>query len=127
MDNDIHLGNKIDELRKQQHLSFRELGDELGLSQGAAAHFAQRDAFDVRLLYRIGVALNYNFFKHFPIEEKNQTKAPDERDKTIEAKDKVIGELQATIAQLEKEKMEMEMLRKENGFLKEINDLLKKK
>ena len=126
MDN-INFGEKINELRMEQHKTFKQLGKQIGMSESAAVHLAKRNVFEVRLLHKIGVALKYNFFKHFPIEEENQVRMPDERDRTIEAQNRIIGERNARIAQLEKAQMELEMLRKENGFLKEINALLKKK
>ena len=126
----IHIGKQIAMLLNQQHKSRRELGVDIGMTASAAVYLTTRASIDVRTLHKIGEVLEYNFFKHFPIEEammyrdsedldnqKNTSKEIEELNGTIAERDKTIGEL----------KREIEMLKKENGYLNEINGLLKKK
>lgn len=80
---------------------------------------------------KIGNALKYNFFKHFPIDEGNpvsdvsvttQTKLLDEKQKEIQMLTDKLNEKQQLVESFERESV---MLKQENGYLKEINDLLK--
>ena len=133
----IHVGNKIAELLEEQHRSKRDLGLDLGMSQGNVGYLTRRESIDVQMLQKIGNNLKYNFWKQFPIDDGSVPKgifgmSVDE----AATKDNVIGELNAKIAELNEkvaekdkriEELTGELVKQENGFLKEINSLLKKK
>ena len=88
---------------------------------------------DVQLLQRIGNALKYNFFKHFPIDDGTVANAvvSSKEKELLDEKEKVIKELMDKLSEREKviEGLERDavMLKQENGYLKEINGLLKAK
>ena len=114
----IDLGKKIEEILAEKHVTKADLADEIGMSQSNSSYLTRKKSIDVVTLHKIGVALNYNFFKHYPIAE------PDAE------KNKPMEELQAKVAalqkQLDEQKKENEMLKKEIGYVNEINGLLKR-
>ena len=121
----IHIGKIISELLENEHMTKRDLGVEIGISQSNAVYLTKRESIDVRMLWKIGTALRYNFWKHFPIED-----AYDDDDTPVaDAKDKLIAELNAKVAAQVKEieGLKLELVKQEIGFLKEINSLLKRK
>jgi DNA-binding Xre family transcriptional regulator len=118
----IHIGKKIEEVLQEQHMTKKDLGQCVDLSQGNIVYLTKRKSIDVITLHKIGDQLSYNFFKHYPIVESRA-----ERDKVVDERDKTIGELKAKVAELEGRLVQMDNLKKENGYLKEINDLLRKK
>jgi hypothetical protein len=137
MSNCIHVGGKIEELLEKAHRTKRDLGLDLGMTQGNIVYLTKRESIDVQTLHKIGVNLKYNFWKHYPIDDGSGATVIDERVKQVsDEKDKVIGELNERIAELraqlaERDKviegLRQDLLRQENEFLKEINSLLKKK
>ena len=120
MEESIHIGRKIEELLKEARMSKRELGEKIGMSTSNTTYLATRESIDVRTLQKIGIALHYDFFKHFPISEINRpiTEAPKS------STEQIIEDLQKQIE--ERDKM-IEDVKRENGYLKEINTLLKRK
>jgi DNA-binding Xre family transcriptional regulator len=113
----INLGAKIEEVLSMRYWTKTELGEAIGMSQSNAVYLTKKKSIDVVTLHKMGVALKYDFFKHYPIEEEGE-------------KNKVVAEWQAKIAELEKQaeqqKIQMDILKQENGYLKEINELLKR-
>jgi len=121
----IHIGKKIAELLEQQHRSKRDLGVEIGMSPSNAVYLTTRESIDVQTLHKIGVALEYNFWKHFPIEDAPTGKlVTNPQEATIRALNEQLANRDSLIADL---KRELEMQKKENGYLMEINALLKGK
>ena len=120
----INVGKIISELLENEHMTKKDLADEIGISQSNAVYLTKRESIDVRMLWKIGTALRYNFWKHYPIDG-------DEDDDTsvVDGKNKLIAELNAKVAAKEKviEELRQELVKQEIGFLKEINGLLKKK
>jgi len=102
-----HIGTLITGVLAEQLMTKTELGDLIGMSQSNAIYLTNRASIDVVNLHKIGVALEYNFFKHYPIEERGQEK------------NKEITDLKARIAELEKQveqqKAENDNLKKENA------------
>jgi len=129
MDNKIHIGNKVAELLQARHITKRELGDRIGMSSGAAVYLTKRESIDAETLWKIGVALRYNFFKHYPVSEEagvgslEKEEKEKENDEPKGLKEKII-ELEK---QLEAAKRDLAMQKQENVYLKKINDLLEKK
>ena len=125
--NAIHIGWKIAEILEAQHKSKRELGDLIGMSASNAVYLTTRDTIDVRTLHKVGLALKYNFWKHFPIEEVAQSSIA----KVSEGDGKTIDELKLKISDMEKQlencKRDLMMQKQENVYLKKINELLEKK
>ena len=131
MSNYIHVGGLIEGLLEDQHRTKRDLGLDIGMSQGNVVYLTKRESIDVQTLHKIGVNLKYNFWKHFPIDDgKSAELLVSEREKQIIAeKDKLIAELQAKLDAQDKEVegLKQAMVKQENDFLKEINGLLRKK
>jgi len=132
MDNKIHIGEIIFELLQARHMTKRELGDRIGMSQGSAVYLTKRESIDSQTLWEIGVALKYNFFKHYPIEEETSSMFQVSSFKPEDIKQ--VGEkkeLQEKISELEKQleaaKRDLVMQKQENAYLKKINDLLEKR
>ncbi len=132
MGNYIHIGGKIEDLLEEQHKTKRELASDIDMSASNVVYLCGKESMDVQMLHRIGNALKYNFFKHFPIDEgKAATEIVSSQNaKLIEEKQKEIQQLTDKLAEREKqvENLEREavILKQENGYLKEINELLKK-
>ena len=127
----IHIGGKIEDLLEEQHKTKRELADDIGMSAGNVVYLTKRASIDIQMVHKIGNALKYNFFKHFPIDEGNaatdvitngERKLIEEKDKEIKQLIDKLCEQERLIENLERESV---MLKQENGYLKEINELLK--
>src|SRR5690348_9304454 len=102
----IDLGKKIEEILAQKNCTKTLLAEEIGMSQSNSSYLTRKKSIDVVTLHKIGMVLNYNFFKHYPVPE------PEEE------KNKPMEELKARIAELEKQ---LEEQKKENdGLRKEI-------
>ena len=123
----MHIGNKINEVLAQKHMTKQELGRSIGFSGSAATYLTTRPTVDVETLQKIGNFLKYNFFKHYPVEDGSAaltTGVTDERDK-------IILELKNKISELEKNLescvRNQAMQKQENAYLKKINELLERK
>src|SRR5688572_23090419 len=123
--NHVHVGNIISELLENEHMTKKDLGVEIGMSQSNVVYLTTRESIDVRTLWKVGTALRYNFWKHFPIDAVEDDDTPVASD----GRDKLIAELNAKVAAMEKEigELKQELVKQEISFLKEINGLLKKK
>jgi len=112
----------------------RELGGMIGMSAGSAVYLTNRESIDAETLWKIGNALKYNFFKHYPIDEVVEGNGEAEKrgsgEKEIK-QDEEKKKLQETIAELEKQmegcNRDLLIQKQENGYLKKINELLEKK
>lgn len=133
MSNYIHLGGKIEQLLEEQHKTKRELASDIDMSASNVVYLCGKESMDVQMLHKIGNALKYNFFKHFPIDDGKPVSevAVSAQAKLVEEKEKEIKALLEKLLEKEKqfESLEREflMLKQENGYLKEINELLKEK
>src|SRR5437763_16469618 len=100
----IHLGQKIEEVLNSKLMTKTQMGAMIGMSQSNAIYLTKRDSIDVKVLHKISVAVQHNFFKYYPVEEPEGEK------------NKFVVELRAKIAELEKQveqqKMENENLKK---------------
>ena len=125
----VHIGTRVAQKLGEQHKTKRDLADAIGMTPGNAVYLTTRETMDVKTLHKIGIALNYNFFKLFPVEEDASTTLS--TGAGISESEKALGDLKNKIAEQEKVigdlKRDLEMQRKENGYLTQINELLKKK
>lgn len=93
----IHIGGKIEDLLEEQHKTKRELASDIDMSASNVVYLCGKESMDVQMLHKIGNALKYNFFKHFPIDE-GKPKADaisNERAKVIEEKQNEIERLKS--------------------------------
>jgi hypothetical protein len=111
-----HIGGAIGIRLADLHMTKKDLGDEIGMSQSNIVYLTKRKSIDVITLHKISVALRNNFFKHYPVEE-IITALP------VDEKDKIIAELKGKIEEVERQ---ADILKQENGYLKKINELLEK-
>ena len=125
----VHIGTRVAQRLGEKHMTKRDLADAIGMTPGNAVYLTTRETMDVKTLHKIGIALKYNFFKLFPVEEDASTALS--TGAVMSESDKMIGDLKNKIAEQEKVivdlKRDLEMQKKENGYLAEINELLKKK
>jgi len=121
-DTEIKIGEIITRVIAEKKISKAELGRMLGIAAPAVTYLTTRDSIDVNTLHKVGLALKYNFFKHYVVDEGQGTGDKGQGEKIKDEKDKVIEELKGKIAELENA-----LQKQENSFLREINELLKKK
>ena len=57
-----HIGELVQQVMKQQHYSGAALARQLQVSTTAIIHALRRPSLHAALLWKIGQALNYNFF-----------------------------------------------------------------
>jgi transcriptional regulator with XRE-family HTH domain len=126
----VHIGTRVAQKLGEKHMTKRDLADAIGMTPGNAVYLTTRETMDVKTLHKIGIALKYNFFKLFPVEEDTSTSLSTGAAVMTE-NEKMIGDLKNKIAEQEKIiadlKRDLEMQKKENGYLAEINGLLRKK
>jgi hypothetical protein len=122
----IHVGNKIKEVLSMRGWSKTDLGNWVGMTVSNAVYLTKRPSIDVVMLHKIGIATQYDFWQHFPIEPAIQDKK-----KITDEKDKVIEELKAKMAKMETDakelKREMDYVKRENETLRDVITLMKKK
>ena len=121
----MHIGEKISEVLKLKHMTKQELGRTLGMSGSAATYLTTRPTIDAETLQKIGTAVNYNFFRHYPVEE---GKGIGDGSTALTAGDKVIEETKQRMMEKDRIivalKREIVLMKQENDYLKKINSLL---
>ena len=126
----MHIGEKIAEVLRQKHMTKQELGRTLGMSGSAATYLTTRPTIDVETLHKIGTAVNYNFFRHYPVEERDGSTSltagagqaeKSENEKMIDELKQKMSEKDRIILAL---KREIVLQKQENDYLKKINNLL---
>ena len=121
----MHIGQKISEVLKQKHMTKQELGRALGMSGSAATYLTTRPTVDVETLHKIGTVVNYDFFRHYPVEEGQGT---GDGSTPLTASDKMIDELKSKMMEKDRIiialKREIVLQKQENDYLKKINSLL---
>ena len=127
----IHLGDLITDLLERQHMTKRDLAGRIGVTSGNVTYLTSKPSMDVQMLHQIGVALKYNFFKHFVIDDGQAAVVAVQQNegRLLEEKERALREAQAKLAEqeraLEQVARDFELVKQENGYLKEINSLLK--
>ena len=124
----MHIGQKISEIIVQRRTTKQELGRTVGLTGSSATYLTTRASIDVETLQKVGNALKYNFFKHFPIDEEGASDKKHGAGEIKTEKDKMLDELKEKIMEKERTilalKREVTLMKQENSYLKKINDLL---
>jgi|SRR5688572_1880381 len=124
----MHIGQKISEIITQRRTTKQELGRTVGLTGSSATYLTTRGSIDVETLQKVGNALKYNFFKHFPIDEEGTGDKGQGTSIVKSEKDKMLDELKEKIMEKERTilalKREVTLMKQENQYLKKINDLL---
>lgn len=115
----VHIGEEIADILLKRHMTKRDLGDAVGLSRTAAVYLTKRESIDALTLQKISIALKYNFFKYYPVDEGEGVK-----DAGQVEKDKMLAELKAKVSELTQQ---LEAQKKENAYLNKINELLEKR
>jgi DNA-binding Xre family transcriptional regulator len=90
----INLGEKISEVIAERYWTKTQLGEMIGMSPSNAIYLTKKKSIDVVTLHKIGAALKYNFFKHYPVEEAASEKTKEENEWK-----KKVDELQKQLAQ----------------------------
>jgi hypothetical protein len=109
----------------------RDLAGRIGVTSGNVTYLTSKPSMDVQMLHQIGVALKYNFFKHFVIDDGQAAVVAVQQNegRLLEEKERALREAQAKLAEqeraLEQVARDFELVKQENGYLKEINSLLK--
>ena len=124
----MHIGQKISEILAQRRTTKQELGRTVGLTGSSATYLTTRASIDVETLRKVGNALKYNFFKHFPVDEEGTSDKGQGAGVVKSEKDKMLDELKEKIMEKERTilalKREVTLMKQENSYLKKINDLL---
>lgn len=124
----MHIGQKISEIIVQRRTTKQELGRTVGLTGSSATYLTTRASIDVETLQKVGNALKYNFFRHFPIDEEGAGDKGQGTSGVKSDKDKMLDELKEKIMEKERTilalKREVTLMKQENQYLKKINDLL---
>ena len=124
----MHIGHKISEIIAQRRTSKQELGRTVGLTGSSATYLTTRASIDVETLQKVGNALKYNFFKHFPVDEEGAGDKGEISGDIKSEKDRMLDELKEKIMEKERTilalKREVILMKQENQYLKKINDLL---
>src|SRR5262245_44610189 len=98
----MHIGQKISEIIVQRHTTKQELGRTIGLTGSSATYLTTRASIDVETLQKVGLALKYNFFKHFPIDEEGAGDREQGASAVKSDKDKMLEELKEKIMEKER-------------------------
>ncbi len=126
-DSKIHIGEKISEVLAQQHKTKKELGETIGMSTSASTYLTTRKSVDVETLWKISLALKFDFFKHYPVEEEEETSNEVQMKGGNENAGESADEMKKLKEELEKYRREMQLQKVEIQYLKKINELLERK
>lgn len=56
-----HIGNLVAEIMKQKKMTVAEVARKLGVTSSSVANYLRNDSLQIRILWQLGVALEYNF------------------------------------------------------------------
>jgi hypothetical protein len=112
---EIHIGSMIRLRAKELRIGPTELGSKINTSKQNVYGIYKRRSIDTRLLVKICVALDYDFFKYY-------TKSLQLSEAPVAEGDN--GEMRK---QLDACRSEFDAMRRENDYLKKINGLLEDK
>lgn len=70
--NDIHIGELIKNKMDEIGMTSAELGRRIDTSRQNTARLLKLKSLDSEQLFKIGKALNYNFFKHYSFDNPQQ-------------------------------------------------------
>jgi hypothetical protein len=112
---EIHIGSMIRLRAKELRIGPTELGSKINTSKQNVYGIYKRRSIDTRLLVKICVALDYDFFKYYT-KSLLLSEAPSNESDSVEAR-----------KQLDVCRSESDALQRENDYLKKINGLLEDK
>lgn len=118
----MHIGKKISEIINLRHSNRRKLGNAIGVSGSSVSYLSKRKSIDVDMLAQIGNALQYNFFRHYPVAEAES----EELSENIEAV-KMESKIEELTKDLDAYKRDLAIQQRENVYLKKINELLERR
>lgn len=72
----IHVGELIESICKSKDVSQSDLAKKIGTSRQNIRSIYKRDTIDVKLLFTISQALQYDFFNEFRIFDVKEVKKP---------------------------------------------------
>lgn len=107
------LGKQIEEIIYEKRITISQFAKQLGVSKSSIYHLLKRYDVEVKLLRKISVVLEHDFFRYYlaePLPTETQLKET----------------LKITQQELESLKKQIQALQNENTYLKEINLMLKK-
>jgi hypothetical protein len=112
---EIHIGSMIRLRAKELRIGPTELGSKINTSKQNVYGIYKRRSIDTRLLVKISVALDCDFFKYYT--------------KSLQLSDapSVDGDSEEVRKQLDACRNESDAMQKENDYLKKINGLLEDK
>ena len=116
----VHIGQKIKEQIKKRGTSVSELARRISTSRENIYSIFKRETIDTGLLYKIGIALDIDFFTYYADVNSTTNFAEDPEPYLANKKSQMEHENAAL-------KKELESVKSENKFLREINGLLKEK
>jgi len=56
-----HIGNLVAEVMKQRKMTVAEVARKLGVTSSSVANYLRNDSLQIRILWQLGLALEYNF------------------------------------------------------------------
>lgn len=56
-----HIGNLVAEVMKQRKMTVAEVARKLGVTSSSVANYLRNDSLQIRILWQLGIALEYNF------------------------------------------------------------------
>lgn len=108
-----YIGKYIEEIIYEKRITISQFAKQLGISVSSIYQLLKRYDVEVKLLRKISIVLNHDFFRYYLAEP-----LPTE----IQLKET----LKVTQQELESLKIQTQALQNENNFLKEIHLMLKK-
>jgi hypothetical protein len=111
---EVHIGSMIRLRAKELRIGPTELGAKINTSKQNVYGIYKRKSIDTRLLEKISLALDFDFFLHFSRAIQISSGPSQGSDAEVALK-------------VDLGKAELESLRKENDYLKKINSLLEDK
>ncbi len=101
--NYAYIGEKIAEIISLRHFTKARLGNTISISGSATSYLTRRQSIDAAMLAKTSNALQYNFFKHYPVAEGDALSFPEDP-KLAEMESKV----EALIKEAETTKRDLE-------------------
>ena len=98
MASSIHIGNLISEVMVRRKINGNQLAELLNTTRGTVSKMRRKEQVSTEDLYRVSVALKYDFFSHYSkLLEKEAAETINDTTDTLILKNK-INVLEATIA-----------------------------
>ena len=56
-----HIGNLVAQIMKKKKVTVAEVARKLGVTSSSVANYLRNDSLQIRILWQLGIALEYNF------------------------------------------------------------------